>query len=104
MRGIVWGNTRKAANRRLDKLINEYKKLWQFDTLLVRKGRNEYVVHFENGDIWQAIVCHENARGRRCHIAMIDRTIPIEKVNLIIKPCLCPPFRGIAFFNPKEEI
>ena len=89
MRGLIFGATKISAEQRMEKLIQDYKNYWNIEPEKVRKSSNEYSVIFTNGDYWQAYKMHENCRGRKANVILIDKEIvytDIAEACLINKP------------------
>ena len=102
MRGIVWGNSFQTAKNKLKEIEAQYEKLG-YKPLSKRNGNriNVYEVVYANGDMWQAIAANTNARGYKVNISYIDRSIPDDLIDTIIKPAtISPPYTAIHYFYP----
>ena len=49
------------------------------------KYNNSYA-EFENGDTWKVVKANDSARGQRCNIAYIERSIDYDTYRCIIAP------------------
>ena len=84
MRGIVWGSSFQIAKNKLKEIEEQYERLI-----------------YANGDMWQAVKAGENARGYKANISYIDRSIPDDLIDTIIKPAtISPPYTAIHYFYP----
>ena len=102
MRGIVWGSNFQIAKNKLKKIEEQYEELG-YKPLIKRNGdrTNVYELVYANGDMWQAIVVNENARGRKANVSYIDRSISDNLIDTIIKPAtISPPYTAIHYFCP----
>ena len=100
MRGIVFGTTLDVARDKLNLMSTEYEKFWKVEIERIISSRHEYKMIFSNGDIWQcAEAIGANCCGRRCNIALVDRKIPREVVETIIRPCLVRyPYGALGYY------
>ena len=103
MRGIIWttNSTYQDGIEQLNKILEGYKKL---NLNYYTKQRNYYTCsQIDNGDFWELCTTNDNARGRRCNIAYIHRSIPAELKERIIMPSILgSPYCGIWYFG--EEL
>ena len=103
MRGVVWGSTFQIAIRKLDEIIEQYKRC-QILPKRINKSKYNYFVEFENGDVWRACSQRESMRGIRSNIAYIDQMINPIFVDTVIKPCTTAlPFQAIHYYQPKND-
>ncbi len=98
MKGIVWGLDRPTCGGKLDSLIKDYEFYWNIKPKKIRQSRQEYLVEFENGDIWRAVVIAESARGKKCNISLVDERIPYDMMPIIEACTMCPPFHAINYY------
>lgn len=99
MKGLIWGNSLQEASQELDIIRQQYQQA-QIAISIERKSKFSHSIIFKNGDIWEAVSCKDSARGRSCNISYIQKGIPIEKINTIIKPCTKSiPYRAFNFFG-----
>ena len=100
MRGIIWttNSTYQDGIEQLNKILEGYKKL------NLNYYRKYYTYsQIDNGDSWELCVANDNARGKRCNIAYIHRSIPTELKERIIMPSILgSPYCGIWYFG--EEL
>lgn len=95
MKGIVWGLTSGEAQKKLEKIEEQYQK-YQTAQLL-KKRRDELI--FSNGDHWIACRASESARGRKCNISYIDARIDKDIIDFIIRPCTTlGPYIGFHYY------
>ena len=103
MRGIIWvtDSTYQDGIEQLKKILEGYEKL---NLNYYTKQRKNYIYsQINNGDSWELCVTNDNARGRRCNIAYIHRSISNELIERIIIPSILGnPYRGIWYFG--EEL
>ena len=102
MRGIVWGSNFQIAKNKLKEIEEQYERLG-YKPLTKRNGNasNTYELVYANGDMWQAVKAGENARGYKANISYIDRSIPDDIIDTIIKPAtISPPYTAIHYFYP----
>ena len=102
MRGIVWGSSFQIAKNKLKEIEEQYERLG-YKPLTKRNGNasNTYELVYANGDMWQAVRAGENARGYKVNISYIDRSMPDDLIDTIIKPAtISPPYTAIHYFYP----
>ena len=102
MRGIVWGSSFQIAKNKLKEIEEQYERLG-YKPLTKRNGNasNTYELVYANGDMWQAITANINTRGYKANISYIDRSIPDNLIDTIIKPAtVSPPYTAIHYFYP----
>ena len=102
MRGIVWGSSFQIAKNKLKEIEEQYERLgYKPLTKRNRNASNTYELVYANGDMWQAVRAGENARGYKVNISYIDRSIPDDIIDRIIKPAtISPPYTAIHYFYP----
>ena len=103
MKGIIWttNSTYQDGIEQLDKILEGYKKLNL--NYYIKQRKNYTYSQIDNGDSWELCVTNDNARGRRCNIAYIHRSISNELKERIIMPSILgSPYRGIWYFG--EEL
>lgn len=102
MKGIVWGNNFQIAKNKLKEIEKQYEQLG-YNLLSKRNGNatNIYELVYANGDMWRAVAANTNARGYRANVSYIDRSIPDDLIDTIIKPTtIAPPYNAIHYFYP----
>jgi hypothetical protein len=99
IRGIIWGSTFQIAVQELEQIIENYKHEG-IDLMEKLEYDDIMYIKFSNGDFWRAIkVQKEVVINYRCNISYIDKQIPQNLVDLIIKPITtCPPYHAISYY------
>lgn len=102
MRAAIWANNRKIGDNQLLKIEKQY-NLFHIETKRKVMSLSGSWIEFENGDIWK--VCTSLAsRGYRYNIAYIERNIPEEVVNQVIKPrAMAYPYQAFNYFWGDED-
>lgn len=101
MRGIVFGKTFEQAEKQLQKIIEDYKKIGIEPASIyhIRKSKWDFSVEFPNGDYWKAVGAATNARGMACNIAYIDQNIDDETIACIIMPTIKSfPYQAYRYY------
>ena len=101
VRGIIWAYDLKSGNEQLLELKRKY-QLLNINPVEERisKTANSFIA-FDNGDVWRAVYAAESARGQRANISYIDRRVPEDIVNCVIKPCtLDIPYSAYHYYGP----
>ena len=100
MRGIVWGNSFQTAKNKLKEIEEQYERLGYKSLSKKNCNRtNIYEVIYANGDVWQAITANINVRGYKANVSYIDRSIPDDIIDTIIKPAtVSPTYTAIHYF------
>lgn len=61
-------------------------------------------IYFKNGDIWTMANAKDSARGHCCNVSYIQRSIPIDIVEQIIKPCTKAfPYRAYNYYGEVDS-
>ena len=98
MKGVVWGSTFERAVQKLEYIERRYQSLFISIEKKI-KSKNEYLIIFENGDIWKAATTFTSSR-QRCNISYIDTQIDTLFVEQVIKPATSfPPYNAIQYYN-----
>ena len=103
MKGIIWttDSTYQDGIKQLDRILEGYKKLNL--NYCIKQRKNYIFSQIDNGDSWELCISNDNARGRRCNIAYIHRSISNELKERIIMPQIRGiPYCGIWYFG--EEL
>lgn len=102
MRAAIWANDRKTGDNQLLKIERQY-NLFHIKTKRKVISSNGSWIEFENGDLWR--VCTSLAlRAYKCNIAYIERNVPEEVVNQIIKPqVMAYPYQAFNYFYGDEN-
>ena len=98
MKGVVWGSTFERAVQQLEHIEHSYQSLFISIEKKI-KSKNEYLIIFENGDIWKATTIYTSTR-QRCNVSYIDVQIDTLFVEEVIKPATSfPPYNAIQYYN-----
>lgn len=102
MRAAIWANSRKVGDNQLLKIEKQY-NLFHIETKRRVMSSSGSWIEFENGDLWR--VCTSLAsRAYKCNIAYIERSVPEEVVNQIIKPqVMAYPYQAFNYFWGDED-
>lgn len=102
MRGAIFTTDYNKGMTMLNNIINGY---YDVEVIDDRSSAVSRQLRLANGDSWALITSRFGARGRRLHVAYIDRSLGVEFIKEIILPCLmCPPFSATHYFGePKPE-
>ena len=86
MRGIIYyESSSENANDELKKLVDRYNQM-RIPVIKCHYKKIGSYAEFENGDIWQVVKANDSARGYRCNIAYIERSINYDTYRCIIAP------------------
>lgn len=86
MKGIIFCTTITDGNKQLQELIEQYNKCHiPIAEVCYSKNINSFV-EFKNGDTWKVVKANDSARGYRCNIAYIQRSIDYNVYRTIIAP------------------
>lgn len=100
MKGIIFYNSnRENAIKEMEKIIKKYE---QIKIKSVRYIYNSYqcLTEFENGDIWKIVKANDSARGDRCNVAYIERSIYYDTYHCIIAPMMTAlPFSALCLWS-----
>lgn len=103
MKAVVWYNNNIETAKEFIKMqINRYK----FARIEGRVVESKDYLRFyaDNGDFWQTMPSRESSRGVKCNISYIERGIPEEIINCVIKPCTrAEPYNAIDYYGYSEE-
>lgn len=100
MKGIIYYESSfEKANEELKKMIDRYNQMRIPVTKCHYRKFGSYA-EFENGDTWQVIKANEGARGYRCNIAYIERSIDYDTYCCIIAPKMIDfPFAALRLWG-----
>lgn len=91
MTGIIYYNeNRNQANKILERIIEQY-KMQDIKTINFVVGESSCIssyATFDNGDYWAVRRASDNARGYRCNVAYVDRSIPYEIYRAVVLPAM----------------
>lgn len=86
MKGIIYYESNfEKANEELKKIVDKYNRM-QISVIRCYYKRIGSYAEFENGDTWQVVKANDSARGNRCNIAYIERSIDYDTYRYIIAP------------------
>ena len=100
MKGIIFYESDFIkANEELKKIVDKYNFMHIPVEHCHYKKIGSYA-RFENGDTWQVVKANEGARGCRCNIAYIERSIDYNIYYRRIAPCMIDfPFAAIRLWG-----
>ena len=99
MKGIVWGLTFDSAVSKLEEIEAYYKRYYTARPTRRIRSKYEYIIEYDNGDIWRAVSARESSRGMKCNVSYIDARISEEFINCVIKPCtIAGPYHAINYY------
>lgn len=87
MVGIIYGNSIKTAEKKLDDMI----KIWVNQDIKIKylsRAPHGDKIMLDNGECWYTKSTNEFCKGFRCNVALIDKNIPQEIIEQVIMP-LC---------------
>ena len=90
MRGIIWYQDPERGLRMFKDVVSSYKS-WDIkpsSPTSVRFSSIGCLARFENGDSWELVRASDNARGRTCNIAYIDKEVSEDMLERVVYPCL----------------
>lgn len=101
VRGVIWAYDRESGNEQLLEIKRKYQLLdIQPIQERISKSNNSFIA-FDNGDTWRSVYAAESACGQRANISYIDRRVPEDIVNCVIKPCtLDIPYSAYRYYGP----
>ena len=99
MIGIVWYCYKENGKERLEKVIEDYKRMG-IEVAHAIRSHNETEILFENKDVWRMVRGSDSQRGRCCNVSLIERSIPIDIYECVIRPCTkALPYQAIGFYG-----
>lgn len=103
MRAVVWYDQHPETAKEFIKMqINRYKFIGIEGRIV--ESKNSLRFYADNDDFWQTAPSHESSRGIKCNISYIEKCIPEEIINCVIKPCtVAYPYNAIAYYENNEE-
>ena len=106
MKAIVWYDKHiETAKEFIKTQISRY-KIMGIEVQII-ESKNFFRFNAENGDLWQTAPVRESSRGIKCNISYVEKGIPEELINRIIKPCTTAyPHNAITYYEhyfEKEE-
>lgn len=86
IKGIIfYESSFEKANEELKKTIDRYNKK-RIPVIKCHYKKIGSYAEFENGDVWKVVKANDGARGCRCNIAYIERSIDYNTYRCIIAP------------------
>lgn len=103
MKAIVWYDKHLETAKGFIKTQIERYKLMGIEGRIV-ENKNFLCFYADNGDFWQTSSSRESSRGMKCNISYVEKSIPKEFINCVIKPCtVAYPYNAIAYYENSEE-
>ena len=103
MKAIVWYDKYLETAKGFIKTQIEKYKLMGIEGRIV-ENKNFLCFYADNGDFWQTAPSRESSRGMKCNISYVEKSIPKEFINCVIKPCtVAYPYNAIAYYENSEE-
>ena len=106
MKAVVWYNQQpETAKQFIKTQITRYKIMGIEGHIM----ETEKFLRFyaDNGDLWQTAPSYESSRGIKCNISYVEKGVPEEFINRVIKPCTTAyPYNAITYYEhyfEKEE-
>ena len=102
MKGIIWSYVMDDGIEQLLKIEKEYNHMGiEAQKRIISKSQC-YII-FDNNDIWKVVKASECGRGECANISYIDRRIPQNIINTIIKPVTkAKPYQAFKFYFPSS--
>ena len=102
MKGIIWYNNKQIGQKKFEQLIRNYERD-RIGIIHLYKFASQQAVLFENGDMWKTQKANDSGIGCRCNVSLVERSIPLEKYECIIKPSTTAiPYQAIGFYGDQE--
>lgn len=102
MKGIVWSYITNDGIEQLLKIEKDYNQMGIKTQKKVINKVQSYII-FDNADIWRVVRASDSGRGYATNISYIDRRIPQNVINTIIKPATKAwPYQAFKFYFPSS--
>ena len=102
MKGIIWSCVINDGIEQLLKIEKEYNHMG-IETQKKVIGTTQSYIIFDNNDIWRVVRTSDCCRGYATNISYIDRRIPQNIINTIIKPATKAwPYQAFKFYFPSS--
>lgn len=102
MKGIVWSYVTNDGIEELLKIEKDYNQMGIETQKKVISTHQSYII-FDNNDIWRVVRASDSGRGYATNISYIDRRIPQDVINTIIKPATKAwPYQAFKFYFPSS--
>lgn len=100
MKGIIYYESSfEKANEELKKMVDRYNQMRIPANKCHYKRIGSYA-EFENGDTWKVVKADDSARGYRCNVAYIERSIDYDTYRCIIAPKMIDfPFSALRLWG-----
>ena len=102
MKGIVWSCITDDGIEQLLRIEKDYNQIGIKTQKKVISKLQSYII-FDNNDIWRVVGASDCGRGYAANISYIDRRIPQNIINTIIKPATKAwPYQAFKFYFPSS--
>lgn len=103
MKGIVWSYCNDDANEKLLEIEKQYASIGIYPIKrFITKNICSQII-FDNNDIWRVVKASDCGRGQCVNISYIDRRIPQDIIDIIIKPqTKAYPYQAFKFYFPSS--
>lgn len=106
MKAIVWYDKYlETAKEFIKTQIDKYKKIGIEGRII--ESKSFFRFYADNGDLWQTASSRESSCRMKCNISYVEKSIPKEFINCVIKPCtVAYPYNAIIYYEyyfEKEE-
>lgn len=102
MKGIVWSYITNDGIEQLLKIEKDYNQMGIKTQKKVINKAQSYIT-FDNNDVWRVVRASDFGRGYATNISYIDRRIPQDIINTIIKPVTKAwPYQAFKFYFPSS--
>lgn len=100
MKGIIYYNSSwENGNKQLQQIVTNYERM-KIPVVKCHYLRSGSWAEFENGDTWKVLCANDFARGYRCNIAYIERSINYDIYRCIIAPTMMDfPFSAFRLWG-----
>ena len=106
MKAIVWYDKYFETAKEFIKTQIEKYKIMGIEGRII-ETKSFFRFYADNGDLWQTASSRESSRGMKCNISYVEKSIPEEFINCVIKPCtVAYPYNAITYYEhyfEKEE-
>ena len=103
MKAVVWYNNNIETAKEFIKTHIQKYELRGIKGRVV-ESKNFLRFYADNGDYWETRPAYESSRGVKCNISYIERGVPEDFINCVIRPCtIAFPFNAIDYYGNSEE-
>ena len=97
---IVYKNNSAQANEILERMVQDYQQMGIKCICHHRQKIGYSWAKFDNGDYWKVIRASDNARGHKCNIIYVERSIDWDVYQTIVMPmAINHPYCGIHLWG-----